>query len=482
VVVGLCIELLVLVLSSTWHWVTFIRDGDWTLDAMIRAVSAAPRLIALRPANVPNLVFVDVDEATWRDPRWGGGEPFRAPRERLLELINQVLARGAQYVDVDVLMEGPPSDTETRDFAKGLERLLPVLRASSSNGAPRHLILNRSLRPRLDQAGGVYATLPELSPSPVDAVVSRSEGLIASAAPYFVQSSDGVLREWSFWSPACQGTAPGRAVVIPSVQMLITVWSRSRGDGASWAPPSEAACPRPEDAQSVMLTKNDLSRQTFSWLKQTGSITNLKRAEVRAAQLDEALQNVPRPPLPNRIVYRIFDRSANPDAQGLPATPGFARLSARELLDVPPSQPAPWGRLLSGAIVVIGQSNSAAGDMHVTPLGPMIGSLVVVNSIDSALRYGFLRPVPELSLHIPLTIVFVAFTAAVSAFFEGALWSLLAGLVVLVITFFLSVSLFVLGGVWLDFTGPVLGTIVGVVWDGYRSKRHEGALAWDKAA
>jgi CHASE2 domain-containing sensor protein len=480
IVTGLCIEVLVFILALSWHWVTFIRDGDWTLDGMIRAVAASPQLVGSRVSPVPNLVFVDVDEVTWRDPRWGGGEPDRAPRDRLIQLVNQVLARGAQYVVLDILVEGPPRDMESRDFAQGLDHLLPVLRASAGarKGRPQRIILNRSLRPRLNEAGESVGTLPELQPSPVDEVLARAEGLIVPAAPYFVQSSDGVLREWSLWSAACQVSGAGaeRAVVLPSVQLLLNIWVQGRGADASAGklPAGTAACPRPEDAPGMLATKNALSRQTFRWLEQTGSIANLGRAEVSAAQLDEAVKNADEPPLVNRIAYRIFDRHAQPDAPAV-SSPGFARLSARELLDVPVTQPTPWGRLLPGAIVVIGQSTSVSRDTYVTPLGLMSGALVIVNSIDSILRYGFLETAPA-GLHFFLTILFVVLTAAVSARFEGVLVSVLAGSAVLVITVVLSILLFLQWGMWLDFTGPLLGTIIGVAWDGYRAKR-EGAAA-----
>src|SRR5262249_35764802 len=76
---GLAIEAIVLVLAPFWGWATLIRDGSWSLDGMIRAVASVPDLIPATANRPPNLVFVDVDERTWRSPKWGGGEPLRAP-------------------------------------------------------------------------------------------------------------------------------------------------------------------------------------------------------------------------------------------------------------------------------------------------------------------------------------------------------------------------------------------------------------------
>jgi CHASE2 domain-containing sensor protein len=479
---GLAIEAVVLLLAPLWHWATYIRDGDWALDGMMRSIASLSALPAGDSSHVPNLVFIDVDERTWRSAEWGGGEPARSPRPQLLALINQAFSRGAQYIVLDILVEGPPSDEENNQFATGLQALMPSWRPRESDSVhpAKRLILVRSLRPPLTRQGVSWDALPEIRPSAVDRVVASSDGLIVSASPYFVQSSDGVLREWSLWRVACQlsrNNSPDQAVTLPSVQMLIAAWAGGGADdrGAPWRRPQFRRCPPADDTRAIEDAKKAISDETLRWVERHVGIANLG-TETTASDIVSVEEERDEAPLVNHIVFRLFDRAEN-RAPSLPSGGlSFSRIPASSVLAVQPSSATPWSRLLPGAIVIIGQSNSGASDTFVTPLGRMSGALVILNSVDSILRYGFLRTAPELALRIPISILFVLASSALLVWWRGITATLFSGVLVMACSLAISLLCFIRWGVWFDFTAPLVGTLIGVVWEiSHARHEHEGA-------
>jgi CHASE2 domain-containing sensor protein len=477
VISGVLIELLVVILAPTWSAAMFIRDGSWSLDGMIRGVASVPTL--QQPSTrEPSLVMIDIDETTWRSPQWGGGEPFRAPRPELAELINRAFAYGAQYAIVDVTVEGHLADTDDAAFASSLESLLRELQARVGPHGPARLILVRSLRPRLTPRGPNMNGLPEVRASAVDRVIAQSGGLIVAAAPYFVTSSDGVLREWQLWNVACtpglEGET-GQMVLMPSPQLLIATWENGRPDdtAAPWRNSAPHQCPAPDEPAAATMQAGALSVDTLQWLRQYTSIPNLKTAELSAAQITSASSDTADLPVSNHIVYRIYDRVQTPARLGDPLDAGFARVSAATVLSTAQSAPAPWRARFAGATVIIGQSHSDAGDVHVTPLGLMSGSLVIINSVDSILRYGVLGGAPELSIHLPFTLLSVLLTATILACWRGTLATLGSGVLVMVLSLLISVYCLIHLGVWFDFLAPLGGTLLGAVWEIWQTAHEE---------
>lgn len=475
VISGVLIELLVAILAPTWSWAMLIRDGSWSLDGMIRGVASVPAL-QLPSTRERGLVMIDIDEATWRSPKWGGGEPFRAPRPELAELVKRAFAYGAQYAILDVTVEGHLTDSEDAGFASSLESLLPELRARVGPHGPTRLILVRSLRPRLTPRGPDMNGLPEVRVSAVDRVIAQSGGLIADAAPYFVKSSDGVLREWQLWNVACtpglQGET-GPMVLMPSPQLLIAIWEYGRPDDstAPWRNSAPRQCPSPDEPAAGQA--DELSADTLQWLRQNTSIPNVKTAELDAAQIASASSGTDNPPVSNHIVYRIHDRVQAPARAGDPLDAGFERVSAATVLGTAPSAPAPWQARFAGATVVIGQSHSDAGDVHVTPLGLMSGSLVILNSVDSILRYGVLGGAPELAIQLPFTLLSILLTATLLAYWRGTLATLGSGVLVMVLSLLISVYCLIHLGVWFDFLAPLGGTLLGAFWEIWQGAHEE---------
>jgi CHASE2 domain-containing sensor protein len=475
VISGVLIELLVVLLAPTWGWAMLIRDGSWSLDGMIRGIASVPAL-QLPSTRERGLVMIDIDERTWRSPQWGGGEPFRAPRLELAELVKRAFAYGAQYAILDVTVEGHLTDSEDAAFASSLGSLPRELQARVGPHGPARLILVRSLRPRLTPRGPDMNGLPEVRVSAVDRVIAQSGGLIVDAAPYFVKSSDGVLREWQLWNVACTpglDGETGQMVLLPSPQLLIATWENGRPDdtAAPWRNCAPRQCPSPDEPAAAQA--GALSVETLQWLRQNTSIPNLKTAELAAAQITSASSDTADPPVSNHIVYRIHDRVQTPARAGDTLDAGFERVSAATVLGTEPSAPAPWRAGFAGATVVIGQSHSDAGDVHVTPLGLMSGSLVIINSVDSILRYGVLGGAPELSIHLPFTLLSILLTATILACWRGALATLGSGALVLVLSLLVSVYCLIHLGVWFDFLAPLGGTLLGAVWEIWQGDHEE---------
>lgn len=458
IAIGVVLEL---VLHAVAHMpnfpvVTAARNG--AMDAMMRAVAAQP---GRPPAGglSPNLALVAIDDTTWRDPKWGGGEPYRAPRGELLKLIERAFESGANQIVLDVLVEGFPSEafqrTEDQAFAAGLDRLL----SSPHFSPPRQLVLVRSLRqpyPLRAQTVGqelgpyIEGFLPEVRESPaIDAVVERSQGRILIAAPYFKYSSDRILRDWQLLQVVCKRLADGggRLWTLPSVQLAVVnqlygVSNRSGlpadalpdptracqpfplvapADAAGWSQVDKQAADAGELASAVRQAQD--SRWSALQRAYAGAGASLKRAEFDEQDLG------------NRVVFRFV-------------TPPMV-VTARDLLEGKNRQS------LQDHVVVIGQTYSEVPDLHNTPLGQMTGPVVLLNAIDSMARYGVIQP-PSAALTWGLAFVLILLVGYVYARWDSLGGTLLLSVVIIVGLVPLSFALFKYG-VWLDLALPVLG-------------------------
>ena len=112
------------------------------------------------------------------------------------------------------------------------------------------------------------------------------------------------------------------------------------------------------------------------------------------------------------------------------------------------------GGLLTGAIVIIGASHRDSGDIHLTPVGQMPGSLVLANSITALQGLDQVqRPPFVLILLVDLLLILgVSWLFVVMSPFAATLVSS-AVIALLVVPFSL---LAFSQGVWLDFALPIL--------------------------
>ena len=440
--------------SHGLHLAFVVNAQNGAFDRMMRASAAAANDAADSPQQA-RLVLVDIDDPTWRDPRWGGGEPARAPRDALATLIESAFQRGARQVVLDVAIEGATGReadlADDRLFAARLEAML----AAPWFGADRQLVLVRTLRPPLplqrkllDEASReetpfAEGYLDELREAPpINAVIGRSQGRIVLAAPFFSLSPDHVLRDWQLLQVVCERHgADGVVRVVPSVQLAVAARHFGLAAGAApWQIGAAAGRCTPFPADPARAMRPAEARQAATTLLaqvEATTVASWRATHQAFAQIGVAMSaQVPRVhDLGNRVVFRW----ANP--------PNV--VPAIELLH------GPVRHDLQGRVVVIGQSNVETVDHQLTPLGDMPGCVVLLNAIDSMVRYRVIET-PSAWITVPL-----AFAMIVVVGYAFARWNSLAGTlvatgVIIAVLPWASFSLFK-HGVWLDFALPLLG-------------------------
>ena len=435
---GVAIEAIVLIThAGGFSWLDAVKNAPF--DRMMRSNAT----LATNDGLVPPLVFIDIDDGTWRSPAWGGGEPYRAPRDRLFQLIDHAFTHGARQVVLDVLVEGRNgSGSEGGDDAFALR--LRELKQRPYFERGRQLVLVRSIRRGLEPGAP-----DELRTSMLDPLVAESGDSIVVAAPYFRYSPDRILRDWQLLEVACVAKlddTPAHWAVIPAVQLVVA--ARHAGVSLAPAPVLPSASTQPattgcaEDAISGIAGSKPVARAEDS-AKSVVLANGWERVRQSFAMagVDLGAKMPPVDSLGNRIVFRLADPPKLDLAQVVSAT---------EVLD---------GRAtrhdLRDAIVVIGQSYAEAGDRHETPLGEMAGSLVILNGIDSMIRHQIIRA-PSPWMTVPLSILLIVFVGYVYARWDSTLGPLLATAAATVVLFAGSYHLFK-HGVWMDFELPMLG-------------------------
>ena len=426
-------------------------------DRMIRASAvAAPEAHEGLPAP-PKLVLIDVDDDTWRDKRWGGGEPARAPRDLLATLIEGAFQRGAKQVILDIAIEGSTGRewdlAEDRRFAARLASML----STSWFGSDRQLVLVRTLRQPLPVSRKMLADLPhdvspfsegyfdELRESPaIDQVVARSQGRIVLAAPFFSVSPDRVLRDWQLLQVVCQSAASavqGVLRVVPSVQLAVAARHFGLPAGAEpWSTiqRTESCLPLPTEPQRAPAAAL-ATHSPSALLAQADSVIASGWHSTQAAFAAQGVRMAHQVPQVDDLGNRVVFRWINPPSV----------IPALDML---------FGQVrheLRGRVVLIGQTFAETVDHHNTPLGDMPGVVVLLNAIDSMTRHRIVGQ-PSAWITVPLALAMVVVVGYAFARWRSLLGTVIATCALLAVLPWISFSLFK-HGVWLDFALPLLG-------------------------
>ena len=434
-----------------------VNAQNGAFDRMIRATAVvAPEGHEGLPAP-PTLVLIDIDDQTWRDARWGGGEPARAPRELLASLIEGAFQRGASQVVLDIAVEGSTGREhdllENRHFAARLDTML----TAAWFGADRQLVLVRTLRQPLPVrarmlAGAPMDALPfaegyfdEFRESPaIDAVVARSKGRIVLAAPFFSISPDRVLRDWQLLQVVCErnsGERQGTVRIVPSVQVAVAARHFGLPAGAEpWqlAAPAARCAPFPAEAGQLELTPHDATLTPALQAQADALVASSWRATQSAfAKFGVGMSaQVPRvDDLGNRVVFRW--------ASAPSVVPAIEMVFGQVLHD------------LKGRVVLIGETFPETVDHHFTPLGDMPGAVVLLNAIDSMTRHRIVAT-PSSWITVPLALTMIIVVGYAFARWSSLLGTIVATCAILAVLPWISFSLFK-QGVWLDFALPLFG-------------------------
>ena len=425
------------------HIVAAYPDSAIFTAAQNKATDVAMQLYAsINPRySTPPLALIDIDEETWRNPKWGQGEPDRAPREALLTLIDYALRHGARYVMLDILVES----ADDTNFSDAIAKIGTRLEATH-----QHLLFARTLRDPFYQAS---VLAPEIQRSPVDDAIREHPGYLHAVAPYFSAESDGVIRNWKMWRTGCRvdkATGAGQWEILPSVQLLMATLALSQSTAQNAALPWDVTAGRKAcivdltafAAGQMTMPKDDLDRQMRVWLDGRQDVSGLyglqPKIRIQPSKHEPAELN-------NRIFFRFnFQQS-----------PKVEQIQALDILDSASMRPDLQDQDFAGGLVFIGQSFDAAGDRHLTPLGPMPGTMVIINSVMSMFDFKILRSPSGLFSNL-FEIGSIFFAGVLFAYIESIpitliLLAPLAALLIMTNFLFLR-----FGGVWLDFSIPLL--------------------------
>lgn len=394
-----------------------MEDGgfDWIMQMAAGITSGAPEERA-------GFAFLDIDERSHR--RWD--EPLFTPRDKLAALVRHAVVNGAALVilDVEVSREQGPEDGELAAYLASLGPEDP------------HVLLARGLRRVLT---GPAQGEREPRPSFLDPVVASSPNL-DWAATLFDLDDDGKVRRWRLWEHvALEAKSPEpQPGVVVSMQLL---------SGALLLDPGAAAT----------LTQK-LRRRSLH-----GDETIPPPMAIGPHLLDFSPGRQER-----RIIYsipwRLKEGQSYPQVilNGEPAPLVYIK-PAYTVTDIPEPPPDPS---LAGRIVVIGASFDDSRDAYATPLGHMPGSMVIINAVDTFLRFGAVKR-PPLWLRLLIMAFLVTVMSVCFWIWKSFLGMLVSGLVIILSLLPLSFW-FYADGYWLDFAVPLVAVQVYKVADEFR--------------
>ena len=379
-----------------------------------------------RIGNSPAFVFIDIDDATWRE--WSF--PLITPRDKLASLIEVAARSNPSAIVVDVDLAFP--DATDRE-----ERLGKFLASYQAAWPP--LLLNRALQPA-STAGSIF-------PAPRGTVYdnkTKDRANILWGSPLFERSGDNSVRRWRLFTPAC--TQSGQPLTVPSIHLLAaSIARRSLADASGGESPATGSAPWAELYRNLAILTppdcKDASRVQEGVLDATPGLR-----EVRFDHDDVS----------SRVIYRIAGKRAPRGLDRLSAgrTEASAVVAvrpARSILAAASPEGVPG---LAGRVVLIGGSYAQSGDWHETPIGRMPGALLVINAIEALSVNG--TPVePSRVERLVTSLALVVLTAAAAAWFRATVVAIVvaAGLFVLMT---ISIARFQ-SGVMLDMAIPAVG-------------------------
>ena len=380
---------------------------DWAVDIMIRLNSSLARMTGDRHGREDlQFTFLDMDEHSFRDKSWN--EPFHVPRDKLLKLM-QFAAKGKAsiiVVDVNLSKQGtnPDADKALVDFV-----------ANYPTSAPP-LILMRAKR-KLE--GSEKSDLGEFRET-IFAGIKHAN--VHFAQPLFRRDkSDGVVRSWILFD---QGCFKGQGLALPSVQLLSYALLKDSKDGG---------------LQNLLDLDASMNAN-----QPTNCKTNRKTNSImRPVILGETVFKQQR--LGERLIYSIpWPKSGQ---------------SSSDLATIPAVFVTDRGfkgyEEVAGRITLIGASYGASHDLHLTPLGLMPGTLIILNAIKSLSLFDQISP-PPLYIRLAFLLTFITILSFVFSRYSNFIKLLVVSTMMFI--FFVPISFwFFKYGVWFDFGILMLG-------------------------
>jgi CHASE2 domain-containing sensor protein len=416
-VIVVVLEMLILWAENTSLWESYQRPfHDWFMRLRQgEDINPIP--------DAPKLAFIDIDDAA--HDKWGKSGVTN--RDRLLDLIRYAAEGGARLIIVDLDLSQPdPSDSKSDSRLRAWLQHYP-----SKADLKAELIFVRPL----GSPSTVHAAW-NIQHTIIDKDVANNP-LVHFATAAFTADTDGVVRRWRLWEPVCQDDK--LLVALPSVELQ-----------------TEAII----DVKNKEGTSTELSGILKSAVRgqcdqfESGIIGALNFKQFKEVELYPD-------PRGEDILYMLpWHVPPDWDEQRL------AYMPAQTIVEKNPSPDRVRGR-----VVMIGGSNAASRDFMQTPIGPMPGAMVLLNSINALLQEGQLRDLPWYgALGIGVVLGMSVWLCLYS--FHYGLAPLLAMVSVVLVTMFAASEL-IKYGIWLDMTGAFVGIVAHWSIEAIEDIRHK---------
>jgi len=401
------------------HWLVRLENSaiDWMMDVN----KSLPRMSSNASDVSLQFTFLDIDDESYA--AWG--EPYHAPRDKILKLVDFAGSAGAQLIvlDIDLARAGIDPDDD--------HKLGTYLARYGELASRPPLILVRTFT----RGNGDNGQWVNIRPSFLDEF--ELPATIHWAQPLFKATLwDGVIRHWHLVKFGCLN---GQPLLVPATQLLAV---------ALLSDPDSPPRNRFADLNTVRI-------ENCATVNATGTSVTTHDSDAMVSSETE---------LGQRLIYTIPWHEPAPDLITIRAN--VITESTRELSN----------DLLRDRIVIIGASFADSRDIHRTPIGEMPGALIIANAIKSFSLYGQLRPPATWALWAQKLALILLVAWAYSR-----LTSLVAVTVASAIVFATLVPIsfyFFKYGISVDFAIPLLAIVIHQAVVDYRnaqiSKREAG--------
>jgi hypothetical protein len=268
---------------------------------------------------------------------------------------------------------------------------------------------------------------------------------------------------------------------LPSVQLVISALELARTenrlvdrDAFPWSTAAMTPKPKPCVVDLAAFatdgageSANYIDQSVWDWLSKQTELTGTKYLKSPSGKKIE---------LTNRIFFS-YRYPASSNVHVIPAIRILELASPEEDKRPANSLSKSIDAAISNNIVVIGQSFEAAGDQHMTPLGTMPGSMVLVNSVKSMLNMKLLQELPTY-LDCLIMGFFIVAVGFIFARFTSLGATVVLGLTFVPALLFVNYKLLKIH-IWMDFAVPLLAIqahrIIEVIEDWVHARRPAGA-------
>jgi CHASE2 domain-containing sensor protein len=386
------------------------RDAviTWQMDRLT-GLDAAPRL-----------AWIDVDDAAHH--AWGVASETR--RDKIAQLIAFAVGGRPVAIVVDFDLTDPMLGLERDDDA--LKRYLATYANSCSSCPPLLLVrtMGHSAYWYAGRGPALQARRSFLDPA-LGTLAQRpwTPGRVMWGTVAMDRDPDMIERRWRLWESSC--SAPGPAVVLPSLTLLAAAIATST----------------PLASVRDALTPHALTCVPGAQAAEAGAAPT----QVTTLRLGKATLTLAEDDISRRVSYRIPWKPNDPNATAPAVT-----LPAGEIT----KNPQAVSTILAGRVVVIGASFTASRDIHMTPIGPMPGALVLINAIDSLLSGHNLNE-PNWLLTLVIEFVLILIVSAFFAYLRPG-WALTASLATILVGTLTVGFVAFNSGIWIDSVVPLL--------------------------